>query len=175
MNPIIKYFAEQQIKKLSKAPRNKQFVKLGDAKTIGIVFEATDSNIFELVKKFIQQLKEYTKNIHAIGYIDEKLTPNYSYIKTDIDLFNKKELQGFYRPQSTYIKTFMEDEKDLLIDINIHQKIPLRFIAASSKAKCKVAMHLPENEAMHDLLIAVTPQQGLEFYLQQIIKYLETV
>ena len=168
MNPIVKYIAEYQIKKLCTFPRNKEFVKLADAKTIGVVFEVTDSNTFETVKKFIQQLKEYTKNVHVIGYVDEK-------IKTDIDLFNKKELQNFYRPQSAYIKTFMEDEKDLLIDININQKIPLRYIAAASKAKCKVAMHLLENEALHDLLIAVTPQQGLEFYLQQTIKYLETV
>jgi len=175
MNPIIKYIAEYQINKLCALPRNKQFIKLANAKTIGIVFEATDSNTFEMVKKFIQQLKEYTKNVHVIGYVDEKLTPNYSYIKTDIDLFNKKELQNFYRPQSAYIKTFMEDEKDLLIDLNIHQKIPLRYIAAASKAKCKVAMHLPENEAMHDLLIAVSPQQGLEFYMQQTIKYIEAV
>ncbi|HEX7412656.1 MAG TPA: hypothetical protein VF411_01330 [Bacteroidia bacterium] len=175
MNPLIKYIAECQIKKLCALPRNKQFIKLGDAKTVGIVFEVTDSNTFEIVKKFILQLKEYTKNVHAIGYVDEKLTPNYSYIKTDIDLFNKKELKGFYRPQSAYIKTFMEDEKDLLIDLNIHQKTPLRYVAAASKAKCKVAMHLPENEVLHDILIAVSPQQGLEFYLQQIIRYLEAV
>jgi len=61
MNPIIKYIAEYQIKKLCDLPRNKQFVKLADAKTIGVVFEVTDSSTFETVKKFIQQLKEYTK------------------------------------------------------------------------------------------------------------------
>ncbi|MEO8759586.1 MAG: hypothetical protein ABI388_01315, partial [Bacteroidia bacterium] len=84
----------------------------------------------------------------------EKLTPNYSYIKTDIDLFNKKELQSFYRPQSPYIKTFMDDEKDLLIDINLNQKIPLRYIVAASKAKCKVGINIPGNEPLHDILIA---------------------
>jgi len=157
------------------ALRNKQFVKLGDAKTIGIVFNATDNSTFETIKKFIIQLKEYTTNVHAIGYIDEKFTPNYSYIKTDIDLFNKKELQQFYKPQSPYIKTFMDDEKDLLIDINFHQKIPLQFIAAGSKAKCKVGLHLPENEKIHDVLIATSTQQGLDFYLQQVVKYLSVV
>lgn len=175
MNFITKHIANYQIKKLCAAPRNKQFVKLSDAKSIGIVFEATDNDMFELVKKFIQQLKEYTKNVHAIGYVDEKITPNYSYIKTDIDLFNKKELQFFYQPRSPYIKTFMEDEKDILIDINLLQKIPLRYIAATSKAKCKVAMLLPENEFLHDILIASTLQQGTVFYLQQVIKYLETI
>ena len=175
MNFLIKYFANYQIKKMCATSRNKQFVKLCDAKTIGIIFEATNSDTFEVVKKFILQLKEYTKNVHAIGYIDEKLTPNYSYIKTDIDLFNKKELQQFYKPQSPYIKTFMDDEKDLLIDINFNQKIPLQFIAAGSKAKCKVGLHVLENEKIHDVLIATTMQQGLDFYLQQVIKYLGIV
>ncbi len=175
MNFITKHIANYQIKKLFTSPRNKQFVKLSDAKTIGIIFEATNSETFETVKKFIAQLKEYTKNVHAIGYVDEKLTPNYSYIKTDIDLFNKKELKSFYQPQSPYIKTFIEDEKDLLIDINFDQKIPLRYISAASKAKCKVGIHVPENEPMHDVLIATTQEQGIGFYLQQVVKYLTTI
>ena len=175
MNFITKHIANYQIKKLCAAPRNKQFVKLSDAKTIGIVFEVTDNNTFETVKKFITLLKEYTKNVHAIGYVDEKLTPNYSYIKTDIDLFNKKELKSFYQPQSPYIKTFMDDEKDLLIDINFNQKIPLRYISAASKAKCKVGIHIPENEPLHDVLIAITQEQGMDFYLQQVVKYLTTI
>ncbi len=175
MNFLIKYFAANSIKKLCKEKRNKQFIKLSEAKTIGIIFEATDAEIFEVVKKFIQQLKGYTNNVHAIGYVDEKTTPNYSYIKTDIDLFNKKELQGLYKPQRPYIKTFMEEEKDLLIDINLDNKIPLQYIAAASKAKCKVGIHIPENELLHDVLIATTLQQGLDFYLQQVVKYLSIV
>jgi hypothetical protein len=175
MNIFTRYVANYQINKLCVQARNKQFIKIGEAKSIGILFEVTDNENFEQVKKFIFQLKEYTKNIHAIGYVDEKLTPNYSYIKTDIDLFNKKELKNFYHPQSNYIKTFMEDEKDLLIDINIGHKFPLRYIAAGSKAKCKVGMHLPENEILHDVLIASTVQKGMEFYLQQAVKYLAAV
>lgn len=175
MNFIKKYIASYQIKKLCALPRSKQFVKLSDAKTIGVVFEVIDNNTFEVVKKFITQLKEYTKNVHAIGYVNEKLTPNYSYIKTDIDLFNKKELKNFYQPQSPYIKTFIEDEKDLLIDLNFNQQIPLRFISAASKAKCKVGIHVSENESLHDVLIATAKEQGLDFYLQQVLKYLTTI
>lgn len=172
MNFITKYIASYQIKKIAALPRSKEFIKLTDAKSVGIVFEATDKNEFEIIKKFIQQLKEYTKGIHAIGYVDHKITPNYSYIKTDIDLFNKKELIGGYKPQSPYIKTFMETERDILIDANIINKLPLRYIAAASKAKCKVGQHTPGNEAMHDVLLNVGSNNGLEFFLQQSLKYL---
>src|ERR1035437_1856725 len=151
MNPITNYIASYQIKKIAVLPRAKQFIKITESKSIGLVFDATDKQVFEIIKKFIQQLKEYTKNIHAIGYVDENNTPNYSYIKTDIDLFNKKELKNFFQPKSLYIKTFMEDEKDILIDANIFGKIPLRYIAAASRAKCKVGMHTSSNEMMHNV------------------------
>ena len=175
MNFIVKYIAEYRIKKLCALPRKKQFVKLGDAKTIGIVFEATQSSDFDGVKKFIQQIKDMGKNVHAIGFVDEKITPNFSYIKTDIDLFNKKDLDFFHQLKNPYIKTFCEEEKDILIEINLGSKTPLRYIAATSKAKCKVGLHLPQNEMMHDILIAISPEQGIDFYLQQVIKYLNVV
>jgi hypothetical protein len=172
MNPVTKYIANWQIKKLCALPRSKHFIKLTEAKKVGLVFDATDKEVFETIRKFIQQVKEYSKGIHAIGYVDEKITPNYSYIKTDIDLFNKKELKNLYQPLSPYIKTFIEDEKDILIDANILGKLPLKYIAAASRAKCKVGMHTASNESMHDVLLATTPEQGLEFYLQQSLKYL---
>lgn len=172
MNALTKYIANRQIKKIAALPRNKQFVKITEAKKIGLVFDAGNKEVFETIQKFIKQLKEYTKGVHAIGYIDEKVTPNFSYIKTDIDLFNRKELKNLYRPQSPYIKTFLEDEKDILIDANITDKLPLKYIVAASRAKCKVGIHSSSNEMLHDVLLAVNPDQGLEYFLQQSLKYL---
>ena len=172
MNFITKYIAAYQIKKIASLPRNKEFIKFSEAKSVGLVFDASDKEEFEVIKKFIQQIKEFTKGIHAIGFVDDKITPSYSYIKTDIDLFNKKELKNLYQSQSPYIKTFMETERDILIDANISNKLPLRYIAAASKAKCKVGQHTSGNELMHDVLLNVGSNNGLEFFLQQAIKYL---
>ena len=77
MNPLTKYIANWQIKKIAALPRDKQFIKITEAKKVGLVFDATDKEVFEVIRKFIQQVKESTKGIHAIGYIDEKITPNY--------------------------------------------------------------------------------------------------
>jgi len=172
MNFLTKYMASYQIKKVAAAPRQKAFIKLTEAKSVGIVFDATDKDDFEIIKKFIQQLKEITKGIHAIGFVDNKITPNYSYIKTDIDLFNKKELTSGYKPLSPYIKTFIETERDILIDANVGNKLPLQYIAAASKAKCKIGLHTEKNELFHDVLLNVGSNNELEFFLRQSIKYL---
>ncbi|MBS1646606.1 MAG: hypothetical protein JST67_04640 [Bacteroidetes bacterium] len=161
-----------QIKKINAQPRKKKFVTLSQAQNIGIIFEATHHETFDLVKAFMQQLKEYNKNIHAIGFVDQKYTPNYSYIKTDIDLFDKKGLDFFQRPVSPYINSFCEDEKSLLIDINLTEKMPLRYIAAKSKASCKVGLHTPQNETTHDILLSLNEKKETDFYLQQVKKYI---
>lgn len=172
MSLLTKYIAGYRIKEMAKARREKAFIKLADAKSVGIVFDATSAVEFEAIKKYIQRLKEITRGIHAVGYVDNKITPNYQYIKTDIDLFNKKELKNFGQPQSPYIKTFVETERDILIDANLHGRIPLQYIAAASKAKCKVGLHTGGNELYHDVLLNMEEGKGLDFYLQQTIKYL---
>ena len=172
MNFISRYIAGYQVKKLAAAPRQKQFVKLQEAKSVGLLFDATDREHFELIKKFIQQLKEHCKGIHAVGFIDAKATPHLSYIKTDIDLFNRSELKKLYQPQSPYIRTFIEAERDILIDANTANLLPLRYIAAASKARCKVGVHTAGNEQLHDVLLNVGANNGLEFFLQQTLKYL---
>lgn len=172
MSFLARYIAGYRIKKMTALPRGRQFIKLDEAKSVGILFDATSKDDFERMKKFIQQLKEVSKGIHAIGYIDQKITPNYSYIKTDIDLFNKKELKNFYQPQSPYIRTFIDTERDILIDANIGDKLPLQYIAAAAKARCKVGMHTRGNEKVHDVLLNLGANRGLEFFLQQSLKYL---
>lgn len=172
MSFLTEYIASRQVKKIAQRPRQKQFVKLQEAKNVGLVFDAGDQENFELIKKFIQQIKEYCKGIHTVGYIDAKVMPSLAYIKTDIDLFNRSELKKLYQPQSPYIKTFIEAERDILIDANIGDKLPLRYIAAASKAKCKVGVHTAGNEHLHDVLLNVGTNNGLEFFLQQTLKYL---
>lgn len=172
MSFLSKYIAPYQIKKIAAAQRNRQFIKFPDAKSVGIVFDATDKEGFEVIKKYIQQLKDITKGIHAIGFLDLKETPHLSYIKTDIDLFNKKEITSGYKPASPYIKTFMETERDILIDANLGQKLPLRYIMAASKAKCKVGRHIEGQELYYDVMLNTGKDQGLDFFLQQTIKYL---
>lgn len=172
MSFVTRYIANYQVRKLAAVARKKEFIKIAQAKSVGILFDATNAEDFEVVKKFIQQLKEYTKGIHAIGFFDSKHSPNYQYIKTDVDLFGRKELKKLFQPQSPYIKTFIETERDILIDANIGDKLPLRYIAAASKAKCKVGVHTEGNELFHDVLLNLGERKDLSYFLQQALKYL---
>ncbi len=177
MKAIKDKIATYNLNKLAKlnAKRTKTFVNLKSAITIGVIFDATDSNDFELVKKFVAELKSQNKNVRAIGFFNVKILPTHlNYPKTEFDFFTAKELKGMNEPASPYIKTFIEDKKDLLIDLNIKSLIPLRHIAVKSAAICKCGLALNENYDSHDIFIEdETP--SISSLIENLKKYLEMV
>lgn len=163
-------------KQLAKQVRQKEFINLEDARSIGIVFEATNLDDFERIKKYVLKLKEQGKKVHAVGYFDQKISPtNISYPKTEFDFFNNKELKAMGQPSSPYIQTFISEIRDILIDFNILNKYPLRYISVNSYAKCKIGIDIPENKSSHDILIAIKPENGIAEYIKQTDIYLTMI
>src|ERR1035441_1053203 len=72
--------------------RNKKFMNMEEAKTIGIVFDATDKEDFELVKKYVLYLKEMKKKVKAIGFFNQKESPPMAFSKLEYDFFSLKDL-----------------------------------------------------------------------------------
>jgi hypothetical protein len=154
--------------------RQKEFMNIEDVRTVGIVFDATNADDFEIVKNYVNKLKQMGKRVHGIGFYDAKVIPqNIYYTKSDFDLFNAKEVKGMGEPESPYIKTFITEIRDILIDVNLSNKFPLRYISAMSYAKCKIGIDIPKNKNIHDMLITVDPSAGLDKYLSQVDFYLQ--
>lgn len=168
---------ESKLKKASKGnSRKKEFINISAAKTVGIIFDATNVDHLELLKKYVAGLKEKRKTVKVIGFFDQKFTPvNISYSKAEFDFFNLRELTPLRQPASPYIKTFIEAPLDVLIDLNIHNKFPLRSIAIQSMARFKIGIDIPANRKVHDLLLSLVPQQGLVRFLSQVETYLEMI
>ncbi len=154
--------------------RQKEFMNIEDVRNIGIVFDATSADDFEIVKNYVNKLKQMGKRVHGIGFYDAKVIPqNIYYTKSDFDLFNAKEVKGMGEPESPYIKTFITEIRDILIDVNLSNKFPLRYISAMSYAKFKIGIDIPKNKNIHDMLITVDPSAGLDKYLSQVDFYLQ--
>lgn len=154
--------------------RQKEFLNIEDVRTVGIVFDATNADEFEIVKNYVNKLKQMGKRVHGIGFYNAKVIPqNIYYTKSDFDLFNAKEVKGMGEPESPYIKTFITEIRDILIDVNLSNKFPLRYISAMSYAKCKIGIDIPQNKNIHDMLISVEPSAGMDKYLSQVDFYLQ--
>lgn len=168
-NSFGSYFLKQEAKRLY---RKKMFVNMQEVITIGIVFDATDQEDFNLVKKYITYLREMKKKVKAIGFFNQKEIPPMTYSKLEYDFFSAKELNWHNFPTSIYVKNFLEDEFDVLLDLNIYNHLPLKYISTLSKAKFKVGKKSDENNSTFDLMIEIDETKSLKYFLRNIDTYL---
>ena len=169
--------SEMRLRKLAESnSRKKIFVNYEDAKSLAIIFDATPDGNLESVKKLVAAWKERRKTVKAIGFFDQKFTPvNISYAKADFDFFNLKELNPLHFPSSPYIRTFADEPYDLLLDLNLHNKFPLRSIAILSRASCKVGINTRENLEIHDLLIAAAKDATVASFISEAERCLRMI
>lgn len=174
LKKIKEKIGELKLKNFSdQSSRKKAFVNFSNARSIGIIFDSTNIENLEILKKYVVNLKEKKKIVKVVGFFNQKYTPvNISYSKAEFDFFNLKELNGLNHPSSPYIQTFVEESMDVLIDLNIENKFSLRSIATQSMARFKIGINIPENQKIHDLLITHNYSDGLSKFLYQAEKYL---
>jgi hypothetical protein len=168
-NSIGAYFLRQEMASLN---RERSMLSMDDAKSIGIIFESSNKDDFELVKKYVLYLRELKKKVKVIGFFSEGATPAFTYSKLEYDFFSKKDLNWFNKPNDKFVSNFMEEDFDILIDLNIHHHFALRYISGISKARFKVGQHEPGGEKIYDLMIEGTSGKGLKFLLRQVDTYL---
>lgn len=163
------YFLSGEAKALH---RERKFMNMQEAVTVGIVFDATDSGDFDLVKKYITYLREQKKKVKGIGYYDQKNIPSMAYSKLEYDFICRKDLTWYNRPTGVYVKNFIADPYDILLDLNLNDHFPLRYISALSKAKFKVGKRSDRNNSIFDLMIETRGNKGLKYFLRNMDTYL---
>ena len=171
-----KRFGEYFLKKeASGLYRKKEAINFATAKNIGILFDATDAEGFELVKKYIKFLKDSKKRVRSIGFYNAKEIPELQYSKLEYDFFTKKQVNWHFKPSDPLIKNFVEEEFDILINFTVHKCLPLVYIAALSKAKFKIGKHFPKYEMYYDLLLDVEEGKGLKYFMRNVDVYMNMI
>jgi hypothetical protein len=160
--------------KVSNFTRNKEFINLEVAQTIGILFHHIDNESFRTIQKFIKDLTKEKRQIYAIGYIETMEIPDFYLLKRGIDFFCLKDINWYYKPEQGFLQEFTEREFDLLINLSIDDYFPVEYIYALSKARFKIGKH-SDNYDYADLSIDTKDNRDIDYLVQQISYYLQTI
>ena len=168
---IANLLLKRELKSLHRLRKPHKF-NFAEIKTIGILFDATNIEEFELVKRYIVYLREYNKRVKAIGFYTTRTVPSKIYSKLEFDFISRKELTITGKPTGIVIKNFIEEEYDLLIDLNIQNHFPLKYIATLSKAIFKVGKYEKGNTETYDMMINIKGSRTIKYLLSQIDTYI---
>ena len=155
-------------KQLPAHPVRRSSVFIENARSIGLLFDATDPADRQLVLRFAEKLKSQGKQVRMLGFFDAKLTNS----DFPFQHFDKKQLDWAYRPKSAEVLDFPGQSFDLLINLSQRAVLPLNYLAALSKARFRIGPYT-HNTACYDLMIEHDEKKGLETFLSQVLHYLK--
>lgn len=155
--------------------RNVKAFNIEKASTIGIIYNATNRTEADVVKKFIQHLKEERKEVLSLGYIDSKDSSNIVTPHLNYTYFDKRNLSKAQVPNGTDANNFLNKPFSILIDLNMNDCFPLEYISSLSKAKFKVGAEGGYRDSACDLLIDISKNPKLDFLIIQIKHYLKMI
>lgn len=165
----------KELGKLTKSlKRQRKIYNLTTARHIGIVFNLTDSKVFDAIVGLKSMLERIPITVETIGYFNDKEIPQLYTMEKGIKVFSKVELNWYKKPESPMVSEFIAKDFDILIDLTQEEVLPLRWVSTLSKAKFKVgALNYFNNP--FDLIVTIDKSLGLEYLTQQVYNTLEVL
>lgn len=134
------------------------FFTINEAKSIGIIYNATEFVSFEIIKNLVKDLAHDSKKITVLGYVNSKnLIDSYLYRK-GFDFFSKNDLNWYFKPVNQVVEQFIQERFDLLINLSLDDHYPIRYITSVSSASFKAGMYTPDDRCL-DLMIDIEKER----------------
>ncbi|MBN2683323.1 MAG: hypothetical protein JXR58_12505 [Bacteroidales bacterium] len=141
------------------------------AKTVGIILNANSQFTFETARDFVKYIQSFKIEVLSLGFVDSVEVLNFYSRQIGMDYFSKKNLNWYGKPKNPKVQEFIQKDFDILIDLSLNDYFPIQYITASSNAKFKIGRFKNES-ACYDLMIDISENKKLDFYIEQIKHYL---
>ncbi len=166
---IKRYFYQRHLNsELGKTRHQHTSISLDESKTIGILFDATESKQSDAVLKYASKLKKQGKKVQLLGFIHDK-----NEIETDFPSFNLKDTTLSYIPKGERVEQFIKEPFDLLINLFFEENLALEYISTLSKARFRIGRFV-EHLHCFDLMINSLKKEGnIPFFTQQMELFLQ--
>jgi hypothetical protein len=156
--------------------RQTKTVSFQQARTIGILYDATIERNYEIVKTYVKHLREdFKKDVLALGYYDGIELPPMRFSKLGLDFFTKKNVNWHFKPTHPMISKFANVNFDMMICLNVDKCLPLRYISAITKAGFKIGKYERGNAGIYDFMISVKDSVSLPQFIDLVNNYLKHI
>lgn len=155
--------------------RRKKFNNLRNAHKIGIVWAGDNADNFSSVTRFYQEMQAKGIQVDILCYYPGKVLPDKYTALRYLNCFKRADLNFFYFPRAREVIEFINTPYEILIDINFKKHFPLYYVSAMSAAEFKIGAGGKINNDTLDMMIELSKNDGIDFYLEQVKYYLEMI
>lgn len=163
---------EQEHQKLS---RVRKPLNLDNARYIALLYHIEDEACYKKIEEFVKILNERNIKVKVACYTELKIIPHYFIPKLLQDVLTSKDINWYHFPVKPFVKDFLLEEFDLLIDLSLKEFIPLLYLAANTNASLKIGRFDESHQHYYDLMINLPPDATLEYFIEQVMHYLNKI
>ncbi len=158
-------------KATTRSRAKRRTVAISNAKTIGILYDATQPVEVNIIKKFAESLKSQGKIVTLFGFYNKKKSPLNFISSLSNEIISRSDLNWIGLPKKSTYAMMANEPFDMLLTLCTWHCLPLLVISASSKAKFRMGKYY--SDAMHcfDFMVNVENNVPLENFLAQIQMY----
>jgi len=161
-------------KRLKTLDRRKNFSNFKSARSVGVLFNSTEQDLYKIAIKFLKYLSEQNISVMGLGYVSNNDMLNYFPHKEEISFFSIKNLNWYNKPISSDVEAFIQKPMDIVINLCLQESYPLQYIMALSQAKMKISPEFLSNN-YSDLRFKFKDNVSLEYYIEQIKQYMTQI
>ena len=162
--------------KFSRLRRTRFRGNILSARKIGLVWDASNPDEFQVLSQFHQKLAERDIELSILGFYPGKEIPDKITAIRYLTCLKQEDINYTYRPVAAEATKFMNIPFDILIDANFRGIFPLEYISALSMAGLKVGLFsVSADQQVFDVMIDTGGVSDLNNYLDQVVHYLELI
>jgi len=161
---IQSYLRNRYLKSHQPKLRERKQMNFPNARSIGVLFDATDLDRRNEVLAYVKDLRQREKKVTLLGYFNNKQekTANFTF-----NYFTRSDVDWAKRPKNKDIAFFLQSPYDIFIHLNPQPSEVTEIIAALTEAHLKVG---PADGWLdsYDLMVDARDKSTLKGFIQQI-------
>ena len=162
------YFVRKKLGQFS-APR--RTISYPDARSIGVLFDASRPDDVILVDRFVERLSKDGKKVSALGFFPQKAEA-----VRHFDWFDRQGISWWGQPTDKTAQRFQDNPFDILVNAWLESSRPLEYLSTFSKARWRIAPHHEDCPQIAEFSVMMREgKSDLETYLSQVDHFLRTI
>ncbi len=161
--------SEYVFKRAIGQPRaGRQIISLGKAKSIGILYDATQFHQEKVILEFAEQMRQQGKSVVTFGYINKKKVPPEFKSSVSNAYLSRSDLNWYGIPKRSAYALIANESFDVLINMYLWHCIPLLIISAASKAKFRIGRYFADATSCFDFMLNLDSTATLEIFIASL-------
>ncbi len=159
----------------SKLRRNKKLLGYGQARSFGIIYDATSEKNYRQITLLVKDLQQDQRKVKTLGYVTQKKMPEHCFPKLTFEFCNAKSFSWNQQPVAQNVKDFISTNYDVLVDLTPSNFHHVKYLCAISQARMKTGRFADKYVDVYDLMLQVDDSSTIEETIGHVLYYLKMI